>query len=60
MSSMTRCWPAVAPVPAWPPAGRSCSRTTTCGPTGSPRAAKISFMNSLSMLTALDSTPAPT
>ena len=39
-------------------AGRqSRSRTTTYGPTGRPRAAKISFMYSLSMLTALASTP---
>ena len=41
-------------------AGQSRSLTTTCGPTGSPLAAKISFMYSLSMLTALASTPAPT
>ncbi len=40
--------------------GQSASCTTTCGPTGSPLAAKISFMYSLSMLTALASTPAPT
>jgi hypothetical protein len=40
--------------------GQSRSRTTTNGPTGSPFALKISFMYSLSMLTALASTPAPT
>ncbi len=40
--------------------GQSRSPTTTCGPTGSPRAWKMSFMYSLSMLTALASTPAPT
>ena len=36
---------------------QSRSRTTTNGPTGSPLAAKISFMYSLSMPTALASTP---
>ncbi len=40
--------------------GQSRSRTTTCGPTGRPRAWKMIFMYSLSMLTALASTPAPT
>ena len=38
---------------------QSRSRTTTYRPTGSPRAAKISFMYSLSMPAALASTPAP-
>ena len=40
--------------------GQSRSPTTTNGPTGSPFALKISFMYSLSMLTALARTPAPT
>ncbi len=40
--------------------GQSRSLITTYGPTGRPLAAKTRFMYSLSMLTALASTPAPT
>ena len=47
-------------VPSASSGGQSRSRTTTCGPTGSPLAWKMIFMYSLSMLTALASTPAPT
>ena len=51
---------AAAALPPIPASGQSRSRTTMKGPTGSPFALKISFMYSLSMLTALASTPAPT
>src|SRR5215468_5260594 len=59
IASKTRLRSAAA-VPAPGPGCQSRSRTTTYGPMGSPWAAKTSFMYSLSRLTALARTPAPT
>ncbi len=63
MSSRTRLAstvPAAAASSAGVNPGQSRAVTTTYGPSGRPLAAKTRFMYSLSMLTALASTPAPT